>query len=241
VKLNVIEHGIGEYISAKHSKKPTLNRLVIDGIGGVSGYPTQSHHDSVWLCSNAVTYSKGGRVVQHNFALQFADYVKKFWAQYQESFPIAAQELQLVAAQLESRTESTYLYLPGDEIRYDYYHEFVRNQMQALGLNSTSSFIIKRHPGDTPSDYAQLLAQHGSCVVISELINSYVPVEFVATILNIKHVVGSCSSALFYLKSWQPNIKLHIYNDFDEKLLKPECAGLIQSLASVGLTNKQTH
>lgn len=241
VKFNVIEHGIGEYISAKSSEKPTLKRLVIDGIGWLSGYPAKSPHDSVWLCSDAVMHSIGCRVVQHNYAVQFSYYVERFWVQYQKSFPVAAQELQLVAAKLERRIDDSYLYLPGDEIRYDHYHHFVKDQTVALGLNNSPLFIIKRHPGDTHSDYAQLLAQHGSCVVISELINSYIPVEFVATILRIKHVVGSCSSALFYLKSWEPNIKLHIYNNFDEELLKPECAGLIQSLASVGLTIKQAH
>jgi hypothetical protein len=241
VKFNVIEHGIGEYISAKYLKKSPVKRSVIAMTGLLSGYRVHASHDSVWLCSNAVLHSESNGIVQHNFASQFADYVKNFWSQYQESFPVAAQELKLVTAQIANNCENIYLYLPGDEIRYDHYQQFVGNQVAALGLSSTPSFIIKRHPGDTQSDYAQLLAPHGSCVVISELINSYVPVEFVATILKVKHVVGSCSSALFYLQSWQPNIKLHIYNDFDEKLLKPECVGLIQSLASVGLTNKQTH
>ena len=241
VKLNVIEHGIGEYISAKTSKKPSVKSSGIALIGLLSGYRTVASHNSVWLCSNAVPNLSESTIVQHNFASQFSNYVKSFWMQYQESFPIASQELKLVAAQIANNLGNTFLYLPGDEIQYDHYQQFINNQMVSLGLDSASSFIIKKHPGDAQTDYAQLLAPHGDYVVISELINSYVPVEFVANILNVKNVVGSCSSALFYLKSWQPDIKLHIYNDFDEQLLKPECVGLIKSLASVGLINKPTH
>lgn len=240
VEFNLIEHGIGEYIFARTLKKVTVKSRVLKLIGLGFGYCTVVNFDSIWLCSNAVKFSSDVKIVQHNFTSQFSEYVNNFWSQYQKTFPIAAQELRFVASQTEKNGSISYLYLPSDEIRYELYAQFINDQITALGFKKSSAlFIIKNHPGDTLSDYTRHLASYGTCFVISELVNCYLPVEFVATILNVKNVVGSCSSALFYLKSWQPDIVIHIYNDFDEQLLKLECARLKKSLDSVGLINKQ--
>lgn len=239
MRIRGIEHGIGEYISAATpSNRRVATYLLRRALDKVTGYSIHAAHESLWLCSDAVTNFRHANIVQFNFASEFITYAQMFWEQYQTQFPDAARELTSIREQLIRHGENAYLYLPSDEIQHHCYSEFINGQMTELRISDAPLFIIKRHPGDVVTQYQQLLSRYGSCIVISKLENCYLPAEFVSFILDIRQVIGSCSSTLFYLRSWQPNIKLRIYNDYDATLLKPEWAELPSSLASVGLINR---
>ncbi|MBY0544270.1 MAG: hypothetical protein K2Q14_01845, partial [Gammaproteobacteria bacterium] len=140
VKFNLIEHGIGEYCFASSYKKSTLKSRAMEYIAIVFGYGSTTRFDSIWLCSNAVKLSADSKIVQHNCASQFSEYVNNFWLQYQKAFPVPAQELRKIAYEVEKNASHVYLYLPSDEIRYELYEQFVNKQIMVLGLKNNASF-----------------------------------------------------------------------------------------------------
>jgi hypothetical protein len=115
---------------------------------------------------------------------------------------------------------------------------YYRKTLSSSGPKLTAIHIIKKHPGSIKVDYGVHLASHGNVVNISVLENCYLPAEFIARILHIENVVGSGSSTLFYLKSWLPDLAVHTYNDFDEKLLTHVSREQKKELDTVGLINR---
>lgn len=234
-----IEHGLGEYITGyKLSLNPRPDNLIRTTCDKLLGYPSFTTFDSLWLCSNAVENLHSKKITQNNYDDYFFKYVKIFWNKYQLMFPNAALELDDIKKELLILCKKNYLYLPSDEIRSECYPEFIDQQMRELKINEDSLFIIKQHPGDVGSEYDHLLKKYGNCILFSELTNRFLPAEFLMVILNLENVIGSCSSTLFYTKSWLPNVKQKIYNNYDERMLKSEWRGLIKELSSVGLINK---
>jgi hypothetical protein len=236
-KFNLIEHGLGEYCKANSHKRTNLRHKLLGYLRQVFGYNGTDISNSIWLCSNAVRFPLDEHIVQINFAELFVKYVDSFWLDYQKQFPVAAKELLLIASQIQNFRSDAYLYLPSDEIRYEEYGQFAKEQIDVLGLQK-KMLVIKKHPGDIHANYEECLAQHAIIINITELENCYMPAEFIAHILNIRNVVGSASSALFYLKSWLPDVSVHIYNDYDEKLLTYQSREIKKQLSELGLVNK---
>jgi hypothetical protein len=239
-KLNIIEHGLGEYVSARQMKKKTWKGTVSDWLGNLLGYPTLSSYKSIWLCSNAVIIQPTEKIVQINFSKEFTAYVDGFWQAYKILFPIAVDELQLVISRIDRHVGPVYLYLPSNEIRSDKQTEFIRAQMEFLKIGSNALFIVKNHPIDIKQEYRSLLEPYGNCINIQNENNCYTPVEFLAEILGVKNIMGSASSALFYLKSWSPAVNTHIYNDYDLNMLTDECKQLKTQLDLSGLLSKMS-
>ncbi len=237
-QLNIIEHGLGEYISARQVKKKTWKSIVADLLGNLLGYPTLTSYHSIWLCSNAVIIQPSEKIVQINFAKEFTAYVESFWQAYKILFPVAVDELQLIISRITNHVGPVYLYLPSDEIRGDKQIEFIREQMKYLKLESNALFIIKNHPIDIKREYWTLLEPYGDCINIKNENNCYIPVEFIAEILGVKNIVGSASSALYYLKSWVPEVNTHIYNDYDLNMLTDASKQLKTYLDLAGLLSK---
>ena len=238
-KLNVIEHGLGEYISARQVKKITLKRAVSIAVGRFLCYPELSGYNKIWLCSNAVVIEPSDKVVQINFAKEFSDYVELFWHAYKKSLPKAAQELQSIILRLASHNGPIYFYLPSDEVRFDMQNLFISEQMKKIKIDSNPLFIIKNHPIDIDCEYWKLLEPYGECINIQNEYNCYAPIEFIAIILGIKNIIGSASSALYYLKSWSPEIVSYIYNDYDLCMLTISSRLLKDNLRAAGLLSNQ--
>jgi hypothetical protein len=236
--LHVIEHGLGEYIFAGQQKGKTWKNRLSDFIGNLLGYPTLSCHSDIWLCSYAVLIKPSEKIIQINFADEFAEYVQRFWGAYRLLYPAASQELESITALVENHSGFNYIYLPGDEIRDERQEDFIRNQINYLKIASDVLFIVKNHPIDIKRPYWQLLKSFGECINIENELNCYMPVEFIAQILRVKNVMGSSSSALYYLKAWDPQINVLIYNDYDPNMLTDESKQLKALLASAGLISK---
>lgn len=238
VEFNLIEHGLGEYIEAITSKPRTLKSILVAKVVRVLGYRTVAHYKSLWLCSHAVIATSNKKVVQKNCVSEFAAYVDGFWQDYQRMFPVPAKELLGLASRVAKNRSDVYLYLPSDELRLDIYDLFVKEQMAVLAPGKNALFIIKNHPGRVGVDYGAYLSAYGAYLSISELENCYLPAEFIARIIDIGTVVGSGSSALFYLKSWLPNTVTRIYNNYGEDWLSLECESFKSQLDAAGLINR---
>jgi hypothetical protein len=237
-KFNLIEHGLGEYCRASVYKKGSFKSKLMNYIQSLFGYARIDSCDSIWLCSNAVKMSADENIVQINFASLFIQYVNSFWHDYKSKFPLAAEELNVLAAQFQKLGSDVYLYLPSDEIRYEQYAQFARDQIIALGLKKNTTLVIKKHPGSVRTDYGMHLTQYANIINIVELENCNIPAEFIVKILKINKVVGSASSTLYYLNSWLPNVATHIYNDYDQKMLTHESRQLKKQLGELGLINR---
>jgi hypothetical protein len=238
-RFNLIEHGLGEYCRASGYTKASFKNKLMSYFQSLFGYSTIDRCDSIWLCSNAVKMPADKNIVQINFASLFIQYVDSFWHDYKSKFPVAAEELNVLAAQFQKLGSDVYLYLPSDEIRYEQYAQFARDQIVALGLKKNTTLVIKKHPGSVHADYGMHLTQYVNIINIVELENCNIPAEFIVKILNINKVVGSASSTLYYLNSWLPNVATYIYNDYDQKMLTHESRKLKKQLGDLGLINRR--
>ena len=235
VQFNLIEHGLGEYCQVSIYKNARLKKLMIGYIRRALGYHAIDEFDSIWLCSNAVKFEPDEKVVQINFAELFNEYVDKFWLDYQLAFPSAAKELNLLAEKIQANESLVFLYLPSDEIRSEQYARFANEQFASLKLPENATLVIKKHPGDVNANYDDQLERFANIVNISVLENCFIPAEFIVKILKIKNVIGSASSTLFYLKSWMPDVGIHIYNDYDPMMLTNESKDIKKLLDEMGL------
>ncbi len=239
VKYNLIEHGLGEYIQACSSNNKTVKNILFEYLNRLFGYPSAANYDFIWLCSYAVKCNMNKNVIQKNFDLEFATYVACFWNDYKIIFPGPASELLMLSAKVKQNKSNVYLYLPSEELNLENYNLFLEEQMEVLIPSQNALFVIKNHPGRLDINYAKNLKNYVNCINITETANCYIPAEFIVYILNVEHVVGSGSSTLFYLKSWLPETKIHIYNDYDPSWLTNECSQFKQHLDMLGLINKQ--
>jgi hypothetical protein len=237
VSLNVIEHGLGEYVSASNINRYALKPSVSSILTNFFGYPSLSCYDKIWLCSNAVLINPSEKVCQINFSTEFKAFADKYWCAYKKLFPVAADELSSIAIYLKNHDGPIFFYLPSDEVRSEMQAKFIIQQMGKLQIAQNALFIIKNHPSDINYPYWRLLKPYGKCINITNEYNCYSPVEFITVFLQIKNIIGSASSALFYLKSWAPEINTMIYNDYDKNMLIKSCKNLKDHLHSAGLLN----
>lgn len=218
-RLHIIEHGLGEYIFAMQSKKPSWRKNASRFLANFICYPQLSSFTEIWLCSHAVILQNSKKIVQKNFGNEFLQYVDKFWMGFKDLFPLANQEFESIMLRIKSHKGPIYLYFPSDEVKIEAQSQFIKKQMKYLNIQSNALFIVKNHPSDISYPFWRLLEPYGECINIKNEINCYVPVEFIAVYLGIKDIIGSASSALYYLKSWVPEIIIHVYNDYEKPML----------------------
>lgn len=228
VKVHLLEHGLGEYIQARDlsSHRASLKsaiRTIIDAIFGFQLLTSPAKYDTIHLCSNAVPVQTSSKVVQIDCAKHFHDYSGRFWANYIAAYQPETSEFIDITRSID--VANAYLYLPSTEIKFEYYDSFIQKQMGFLDLPKDVYFILKNHPGNREFDYNKLLSAYGDVIEIKDVRNSYLPAEFIANELHIGHVLGSFSSALYYIKSWMPEIRTHFYNNYSTLLLRDDCKG----------------
>jgi hypothetical protein len=166
--------------------------------------------------------------------------VQNFWQDYKELFPLAYQELDSITLRINKHTGPIYFYLPCDEVRTINQNEFIAKQIKNINIKSNSLFIVKNHPNDVGHKNWKILDSYGECINIGNYHNSYTPAEFIIIFLNIKNVIGSASSTLFYLQSWVPEISTFIYNDYEQFMLTDSSASMKDNLRLVGLLSDPT-
>lgn len=238
-QLNIIEHGLGEYLLSINGKDKSLKALISKYIGSLFGYPSLSCFSEIWLCSNAVLIPPSQNIIQINFENKFKSYVDNFWNIYQQDYPESSSKLKSLISLVSLQKEKVYLYLPCDEINEEKKEFFIKKQFLFHELQKDSIFIIKNHPNELNANYEVYLNEHGKCISIADECNSYIPVEFIARILNVQNVIGSSSSALFYIKSWLKDVNVYIYNHYDDDMLTTEAANLENQLQLLqGFENK---
>jgi hypothetical protein len=235
---NIIEHGLGEYVYANQIYHNKNLFSIVKGVlkyffEKLYSYELSNNYDKIFLCNKIGNYYNQD-TIQIDVNKFLKKYIDDFWVQFNIDYPKEMNELKLIKDIVKNNPSNFYLYLPSDEIRYDKYPEFLKNQLSVLNLNSSHTLILKKHPADAEKSYAKMFENSNVNIIeIAQILNSYIPVEFVAYYLGLTNVIGTCSSAIYYLKCWLPNINIIQTADFDNRLLKLESKNLISQIKNL--------
>ncbi|MDD2714820.1 MAG: hypothetical protein PHW04_02880 [Candidatus Wallbacteria bacterium] len=211
-KKILIEHGSGEYIYVKnrYRKKSSYLKLWLTKIWNmIFQYECLSNYsnlDTIYLCSELVKFNEELSLVCHvDTQKAFCKLADNFWENYKKKFPDEYSELNVIREELGKNKDNFY-YLVSNEVDPMKYPDFIQYQKEKAALPEKGYYIIKSHPSNDENSYNEIYSCLGTSVTVKQIINKYIPAEFLIYFFDKVTVIGSNSSTLLYVKTWMPHI-----------------------------------
>lgn len=220
VVRNLIEHGMGEYLTLNSPNAYSLKSGIKYLVGLVLGYPDPYRYDKAYLTCDFLSPDPSRNVEVINCSGAVGEYIDNFWNSYRLVFSDAYLEIQQLASHIKKSVNPVYMYIPSDEVRIEEYSKYLAEQLAYFDIHKDATFLIKRHPGLSDLPYMDFFPVKERCRMIKRIENTYIPVEFIVGHLGVKHVIGSCSTSLYYIKSWIPDVNLLTYNSYNPDIVR---------------------